>query len=226
MKKAIDFFTAHPARFFLLAALLWGGFMSFLNYKDGADFSWHDLLVEANGMVFDLLVFGILLSIYEKLREKRDKIERLHEEIDDYRGWDEMEASYRIAGAVRRLNKLGVTNINFDSCLLEGANFQMANLQEAYFVGTNLQKTNFYGASLQGANLGGANLQISNLQSASPQGANLQGANLQRANLQGVIVHKNWFEKLEEWKVIGREEIKNNYIIDEDFPGYILREKQ
>jgi hypothetical protein len=26
MKKAIDFFTAHPARFFLVAALLWGGF--------------------------------------------------------------------------------------------------------------------------------------------------------------------------------------------------------
>lgn len=59
MKKAIDFFTAHPARFFLVAALLWGGFMCFLDYRDDK-FDWHDLLVEANGMVFDLLIFGIL----------------------------------------------------------------------------------------------------------------------------------------------------------------------
>lgn len=36
MKKATDSFTDSPTRFFLVAALLWGGFMCFLNYKDGA----------------------------------------------------------------------------------------------------------------------------------------------------------------------------------------------
>jgi hypothetical protein len=68
MKKAIDFFTAHPARFFLLAALLWGGLMCLVSIIRGK-FDLDGLLVEANGMVFDLLVFGVLLSIYERLRE-------------------------------------------------------------------------------------------------------------------------------------------------------------
>ncbi|MBC7775555.1 MAG: pentapeptide repeat-containing protein [Phycisphaerae bacterium] len=179
MKKAIDFFITRPARFFVLAALLWGGFMCFLNYKDGADFSWHDLLVEANGMIFDLLVFGILLSIYEALRNKRDKIERLHEEIDDYRGWDEKEAMYRIVGAVKRLNKLGVTtDINLGNCYLEGARFFGAKLKRSNLRYLNLEKADFGWAELQGANLHNANLSMANLWAANLQGANLEEARL------------------------------------------------
>ena len=243
MKKAIDFFTAHPARFFLLAALLWGGFMCFLNYKDGAEFSWHDLLVEANGMVFDLLVFGILLSIYETLREKRDKIERLHEEIDDYRFWNEKEAMFRIVGAVRRLNKLGVSEINLSHCFLEGANLegvdlkganlkgtnlQRAYLQEAKFGEANLDAAHFHGSKLERANFQDANLVATKLQGANLQGANLQGVkffltNLGKTNLKNAIVDKDWFKKLEERKVWGKEEIIAKYLVQEDGR---LREKR
>lgn len=253
MKKAIDFFTAHPARFFLLAALLWGGFMCFLNYKDGAEFSWHDLLVEANGMVFDLLVFGVLLSIYEKLREKRDKIERLHEEIDDYRGWDEKEAAFRIAGAVKRLSRLGVSEIKLFGYFLQKAdlvgirlweaNLAYANLQEANLRGACLWKASLAGANLIEANLAGADLRKASLIGANLRGAYLQGATLQgvdlgyvytssldfqracleETNLEGAEVDKDWFKKLEEWQVIGREEIKAKYFIDENG---VLREKQ
>lgn len=102
MKKAINFFTAHPARFFLAVALFWVGILSLLNYIFGVHVSLNDLLEDARDMVFDLLVFGVLLSIYEALREKRDKIERLHEEIDDYRGWDEKE-DYGRSEAIRQI---------------------------------------------------------------------------------------------------------------------------
>jgi hypothetical protein len=71
--KIYNFLIAKPARFFFLAAILWGGLMCAFNSKDGANFQWHDILVEANGMFFDLLVFGVLLSIYEALREKKEK---------------------------------------------------------------------------------------------------------------------------------------------------------
>lgn len=95
--------------------------MCYLNYKDGADFSWHDLLVEANGMVFDLLVFGILLSLYEALKEKREKIERLMEEIEDYRDWQGQEAVYRTVGAIRRLIDLKAdrSKVSLHNCCLE-----------------------------------------------------------------------------------------------------------
>lgn len=188
MKKAFyslkNAIIAHPAWFFLVAALLWGGFMCFLNYKDGADFSWHDLLVEANGMVFDLLVFGVLLSIYEALREKRDKIERLHEEIDDYRGWDEKEATYRIVGAVRRLRKLGVSSFDLSCCFLQEVNLHWENLQEIDFYGANLQRANLKKADLRKANLSYASLEGANLEEANLEGANLRSAKFQKANFQ------------------------------------------
>lgn len=257
MKKALDYLTAKPARFFLLAALIWGVLMCYLNSIDVGEngFSWHDLLVEANGMVFDLLVFGVLLSIYEALREKKEEIKRLHEEIDDYRGWDEKEAKYRILGAIKRLDKLGVSKINLSSCFLSEANLQGANLQKAWLWGVdfqrailiranleeavllvaNLQETNLVDTNLQGTNLKqsysmgaklwradlrGANLADANFTAADFWEANLQGANLQgvcfcNANLVGAEVGIGWLENLEEWEVVGWEEILEKYLIDE-----------
>jgi len=207
MKKALDYLTAKPARFFLLAALIWGGLMCYLNSKDVGEngFSWHDLLVEANGMVFDLLVFGILLSVYEALREKKEKIERLHEEIDDYRGWVEKEASFRIVGAIRRLNKLNVTIIGLSQCTLDEANLCKANLSGAF-----LWRTSLSNALLIEVNLSKAFLREANLSNALLLGANLNGADLKGAN-----VGDGWFEKLETWKVEGKDEILEKYIIDE-----------
>lgn len=192
MKKVFEFYIADPARFFLLTALLWGGFMCFLNYKDGADFSWHDLLVEANGMVFDLLVFGVLLYAYEAWREKRDKIERLREEIDDYRGWNEKEATFRIVGAVRRLNKLGVKRINLKNCYLKQADLEGINLEGTHLFGANLEKANLIEANLKGAILVGANLKEATLIRANLESTQLFGANLERAilsssNLEGAF---------------------------------------
>ena len=93
--------------------------MCFLNYKDGANFQSHDILVEANGMAFDLLVFGVLLSIYETLREKREKIEYSESIIEDYREWRGKGAVVVITGAIRQLNKYGISKINLDFCFLK-----------------------------------------------------------------------------------------------------------
>ena len=120
----IKSYITPKAYFFLKAALLWLGLMGVLDYLDFGvwkNFKWHDLLVEANGMFFDLVIFGVFLTIYEALSEKKDRIERLQEEIDDYRGWDEKEAMYRIVGAVRRLKREGNVEINLTRCYLAGA---------------------------------------------------------------------------------------------------------
>lgn len=180
-KKAIDFLTTKPG-FFLGAALLWLGVMCLLNSMDVGPngFSWHDLLVEANGMFFDLLVFGIFLSIYEASKEKKEKIERLNEEIDDYRGWDEKEATYRIVGAIRRLKREGVNQIDLKKCYLVNAYLPKAILSNSDLSGANLAGADLSGAYLTDANLIGANL----------VGANLSGANLTRARMKGAKLCK------------------------------------
>lgn len=204
MKRLFDriasFLTQSPSRFFFVAAVVAFFILWFVNaYRDPNGFSWHDVIVESHGVLFDLLVFGILLSLYETLREKQ----RLLEEIHDYRGWDEKEAMYRITGAIRRLNKLKVSKIDLGNCYLRGADLRGVDLR-----GANLPRADLEGADLsliesnppkffydaqkfrfkimgKSSNLQNANLQNANLQNVIFTDANLQGADLTYANLQG-----------------------------------------
>ncbi|MBK8195657.1 MAG: pentapeptide repeat-containing protein, partial [Lewinellaceae bacterium] len=105
-------------------------------------------LVEAHGLFYDLIIFGVLLSVYDALRGRRERITRYQDEIDNYRGWDEKEASYRIVGIIRRLNKDGISNINLSNCYLKGVNLS----------GLNLANSNCKGANLEGADLEGTDL--------------------------------------------------------------------
>lgn len=192
------FFTKHPARFFLFAAILWMTIMGIMNNTN--DIQWNDILVEANGMAFDLLVFGILLSIYEALREKRERVERLQEEIDDYRGWDEKEAMYRIVGAIKRLNKAEVSKIDLSDCFLFNA---------------NLTETNLAGANLARANLSRVNLAESNLAEARLSWANLSWANLLGANL----FEANLLESRLLWADLSKANLSGAYLAEADLSG-------
>ncbi|MBN1271214.1 MAG: pentapeptide repeat-containing protein [Candidatus Aminicenantes bacterium] len=133
----------------------------------------YNILVEAHGLVFDIFVFGIIVMIFNKFAERRRNILRWIEEIDDYKGWDEKEAMYRIVGNIKRLNREKVTRINLHDCFLEKANLS----------GLNLQKTHFENAHLDFANLRFASLMKANLEGAHLKGAHLVGANLEKANL-------------------------------------------
>lgn len=139
-----------------------------------------NVAVEAHGMVFDLFVIGFFVFWLNSLGDKRRRIRNYQEQIDDFRGWDEKEAVYRIAGIVRRLNREGVTNINLDNAFLANANLIETNLS-----GANLRRANLREASLQRAYLKGAHLEGADLCQAHPEWANMEGAYLREANLEG-----------------------------------------
>lgn len=150
------------------------------------------VLVESFGMLFDILVLGVVFSVLFKFTEKRRDIKRYLEEIDDFRGWNEPEAMYRITGIIRRLDKLGVkgSELKLNNCYLSPSdlshkNLSGADLEYAILIGANLAWTELVGANLDCSNLKGANLENTNLKNSILLGANLQGANLVHANLEG-----------------------------------------
>ncbi|RVU04048.1 pentapeptide repeat-containing protein [Novosphingobium umbonatum] len=67
-----------------------------------------NLWPEMGGMTLDVFFILIVFAWFEHRGEKRQDIARQREIIDDYKRWDQPEAHYRIAGAIRRLNRLGV----------------------------------------------------------------------------------------------------------------------
>lgn len=59
-------------------------------------------------MTLDVFFILIVFALFEHRRNKRQDIARQLEVIDDYKRWDHPDAHLRIAGAIRRLNRLGV----------------------------------------------------------------------------------------------------------------------
>ena len=185
----------------LVAALVIG--LSWTHYTSLDHHFYENLLVEAHGMIFDLLIIGILLVWLNKIGEKRLRIRRYQEEIDDFRHWINEEASFRIAGDVKRLNKDGVFNIDLYNCYLKNVNLnyvkldgsnmnyinlEYSSLQNALMNNVMLNQANFQNVKLQGARLKGAQLSGANLQFSTPIKADLSGTNLIKAKLKGAVM--------------------------------------
>jgi uncharacterized protein YjbI with pentapeptide repeats len=141
-----------------------------------------NILAEAHGVLFDIFIFGILIVIYDKLIiERRRKVEKYNEEIDNYRRWEEPEAAHRIANLTKKLSKLGVTEIDLSDCYLAGMNLGGINLRKANLRSSILRGTYLKFADLQGADLSYANLEESQISDAAFAGANLYYAILRKS---------------------------------------------
>ena len=168
------------------------------------------VLVEAHGFLFDLLIIGWFSVWLNRRAERRLRIRRYQEEIEDFLGWESLEAMHRLTGDIRRLSREGISNVNLRQAYLQGAylvdiklagaamngaTLSSAKIQNADFHGAVLEKAqlelanatgaDFHGANLRRANLTGAYLEDANLAGADLRGANLTGAYLRRTDLTG-----------------------------------------
>jgi BTB/POZ domain-containing protein KCTD9 len=171
---------------------------------DTADF-FQEVMAEAHGVLLDILIIGWLLFYLRKLGERRLITNRYREEIEDFLAWRSPEATLRIAGNIRRLNRLNVpgplrlteaflVDARMDDVDLEGADLWGADLSGASLSGASLSDANMAGARLRGANLErailkrtdlrGADLTEADLERAFMEGADLRGANLTACDLQ------------------------------------------
>jgi hypothetical protein len=151
--------------------------LSWSHYTQEVHHFYENLLVEAHGMIFDLLVIGLLLVWLNKIGEKRLRIKRYQEEIDDFRHWVNEEAAFRIAGDIKRLNKDKVFNIDLYNCYLKNVNLNYVNLANS-----NMNYVNLEDSSLQNANLSNVRMNQANLQNCKMHGAILSYAQLSGAN--------------------------------------------
>jgi uncharacterized protein YjbI with pentapeptide repeats len=144
-------------------------------------------MVEVHGLFFDIILFGIILSIYETLIDNKSTITRYLEEIDDFRGWHEDEAAFRVAGILKRLEKQKVLNVDLSGLNLKQADKQTIvkckhSLRNVMLKLTELDKLDLSGSQLQGAQLYGCYMRGTNLEDAKLNHADLKGTNLTGVN--------------------------------------------
>jgi BTB/POZ domain-containing protein KCTD9 len=208
MKSLIDKFITNEvliAIFILVLAALIVMLPTYLRGKYSEQVYLENILLEAHGMIFDLIVIGVLSTWLVKRGQKRQMIQHYQDEIDDFRNWESDEAAHKILGNIKRLNKMKVTKIDLSYCYLRNIRLKAVNLEksELYKIdlsNSSLIQSNFNGASMTESNLqntqlrfssfkesrlGYANLENSDLRDVDLGGADLFKANLKNANLRG-----------------------------------------
>ncbi|MGY0393331.1 pentapeptide repeat-containing protein [Bizionia sp. KMM 8389] len=204
------------------------------------DFSYHDILVEFHGLVFDLFVFGIILTVYETNKSKKEKeeferkrkadlIERYTEEINDFKFWKSEEAMYRTRGLIKRLVKLGAKELNLNHCYLatdktftdyenmQNWKFSFANLRESWFLMSNMTNATFYNANLSSAIFEKVNLTNCSFNSSNLYKTEFKECDLTEVDFLNAIIHDiDWFQELERNNNIGVRELRENFKMSDE----------
>lgn len=116
----------------------------YANYKDVPQ----GIMIEAFGFIADIILFGIAITIYENFWKSKEQITRYLEELEDYRDWNEKEASYRVFGLIKRLYKLNKIDIDLSHCYFKDIKFSKNS-----FNGFDFKKSLFYGTVFKNCNL-------------------------------------------------------------------------
>ncbi|MEM8901784.1 MAG: pentapeptide repeat-containing protein [Bacteroidota bacterium] len=184
---------------------------------------WENVLVESHGMLLDLLIIGVFLFWLQKRtaarRDKKRDVQRYQEELNDYRGWADNEASFRVAGLIRRLGEESIDfhQLHLGRCSreiirraidqgtrifsLEGADLKTfdfsgvncwnVNMSQTDLAKANLSKANFSMADFSESRLKNTNLSESELRGAKFDGAFLSSTILTKASAEGTSFSKS-----------------------------------
>lgn len=186
-------------------------------YRSDSDFG-GQVLAEAHGMIFDILIIGILIYWLNQRGATRQRIRTYQDEIDDFRQLESAEASYRTVGNIKRLNRHQVTQINLVNSCLPRTNLNYVNLKGSNMNSANLSHSSLIESNMEGARLNQANFENSNLnqvcmKSAYASGANFKDAFLIKAQLENALLIKANFHNA----YLMEADLRGSYLMGADF---------
>lgn len=167
-------------------------------YLRNFDEMYLNVLAEAHGMIFDILIIGILIYWLREQGEKKQRIRQYIDEIDDFRMWESEEAAFRNVGNIKRLNRHGITKIDLVGTYLTKTNLSKVDLRKANMNTANASNSVMIEAILTDARLNQTNFENGNLNQADlrktfASGANFTDAFLIKADFEGAFLIKTNF---------------------------------
>lgn len=208
--------------FFIGLTIIGSTTILYLDYSD-KDFNLHEILVEFHGLIFDLIIFGLLLTIYDSIKSRQDRIVRYKEEISDYSGWESEEAKHRISGLVKRLIQLKVKKIELYNCHIIHCpytkkmidwKFATAKLYNSHFIACDLTKSTFYLSELHDVSFSSVDLTDCDFGMAILDDCYFNKCIFTNTTFNYAYVsEQDWYEQIIQDENIGVEILKEKYII-------------
>ena len=181
------------------------------------------VLAEAHGMIFDIVVFSILIFWLNQNGERRQRIRTYKDEIDDFRLWESEEAAFRTVGNIKRLNRHKIHEINLVNCHLPRTNLNYVNLAGSNLNSANISQSTLIEANLENARLNQTNFENSNLNQANLKSAYASGAIFKdsfmiKAQFDGAFLIKANFNNA----FLMEANLQNCYVMGADFENASL----
>ena len=181
------------------------------------------VLAEAHGMIFDIIIFSILIFWLNQNGETRRRIRTYKDEIDDFRLWESEEAAFRTVGNIKRLNRHKIHEINLVNCHLPRTNLNYVNLSGSNLNSSNVSQSTLIEANLENARLNQTNFENSNLnqvnlRNAYASGSIFKDAFLIKANFEGAFLIKANFSNA----FLMEANLQNCYLMGADFENASL----
>lgn len=103
----------------LTISLLW-----LLPYYDFFTTVGQGIYIEIWGSLVDIFIVGTIFAFFANRQSTKEKLARYLEEIEDFKKWDSEESRLRMGAAIRRLVRLGKTDIDFSGIVLKNFSFR------------------------------------------------------------------------------------------------------
>ncbi len=171
------------------------------------------VLAEAHGMIFDILIIGILIFWLNKTGEKRSRIRTYKDEIDDFRLWESEEAAFRTVGNIKRLNRHKLYNINLAHSYLVKTNLNYVKL-----IGANLNYANLFNSAMIDVDLENARLNQTNFENCNMNQSNFTKAYANGAIFKDAYLIKANFEKA----FLIKADFNNAFLMEANLQGAYL----
>lgn len=237
--EKIKNFILEPIVFYLTAAFV---VFAILYKLDKSWLTWEnksDILVEFHGLFFDIILFGILFIIFTQIGERRKEIKRYQENIDDMKGWNEPEATFKIIGNLKRLLALKATNIDlaftflkkglfsglkiekikFDNCILDEAIFQYSKCNDSTFLNSSMSLTDLRYCDLTSCNFSKVSSEQGTFQGSKLCNAKFEHSSIIECDFSYIDFDPNWSD----YEDIKRELMSKSYLSENDLVNNIVR---
>jgi len=206
INKIKNRFIEKPYNIFILASIIVLIFIIIVFIFSSHTNLIYDIGVEATGFLVDILLFGILFSLFTTWREQKIKSQNYQEQLSDMLFWDTKEAINKKVQIIKELNQLKVPIIHLQGIYLmdislRDLNLFRANLYSSVFHNAKLFYTKFEEADLSYSNFNDirstkSNFRNGNLTYCRFENATLIGDDLEGANLTHAIIKNANFQRV------------------------------
>jgi uncharacterized protein YjbI with pentapeptide repeats len=164
---------------------------------------WINILVEAHGMLLDLLLVGLIILFFILRGEKKHEIQLLKKEIDYIRLLKSDEAKFKTKALINQLNTLNTSDLDLHQCYLRdiqmphikilrgkihATDFSKTTLTSSDFSKTKGEKTFFIESKLNNVKFNGCDLYRCNYKDAKMSGSFFISASILRCKFDGAVM--------------------------------------